>query len=394
MTSGRGAVLASVAFEPAARFVYALARERAEVMPSIDPARDWPVMLRLATREQALLALRDHCQTHPAILDRPAWGHRLALLALDAQRRMHGTRRRLEETLVALNDAQVTPLLLKGAAMAAVYDAWNRRSMRDIDVLVDPDDVAASCAAATAASWVPDASVPDDVAYQTHHHTPPLVDARGSGLRLEIHRSLLPVGHPFAIEREEIVAEARGIEIGQGRAIVMQPHHHAVHIAIHFAWSHEARVGAWNAFCDLDLLLRRGAINWSRLVETATRWRARSCLYWTLRLARSLSAVPVPTEVLAELSPITSRVMLDRLERHFMKPLLDLDAARLPVRLDRTLWSAALQPRQQGHGASRPWLVSSDLRVARGEPTLDHQSPPLRKLTQLKQSVLYLTSLV
>jgi hypothetical protein len=62
--------------------------------------------------------------------------------------------------------------------------------------------------------------------------------------------------------------------------------------------------------------------------------------------------------------------------------------------LERTLWSVAVQPRQQGHGESRPWSVSEPLRLARAEMPNEQAAPPMRKLAQLRQSVLYLSKLV
>jgi hypothetical protein len=379
----------------AGRVVFALAKAQRREPRAMDVRGMWPDLLLLAQREQAVIALRDYSMQHPALVASPEWAHRLALVVLDAQRRLHAARRRLEETTVALNAADVTPVLLKGAALAAtVYGGWSRRSMRDIDILVSPEALVTASAAAKQSSWVSDTSLPGESVYLRHHHIPPLLDGRGSGLRLEIHRSPLPSDNPFRIEPEEIAAGCRPVAIGEGRALVMDPIHHAVHLAIHLVWSHELRAGAWNAFSDLHALLDAGQLDWPRLAATATRWRAGSCLYWTLRLARSLTGLDVPDEILRELSPAASRLMLDRLERHFQAPLLQVDAVCPPVRLHRTLWSAALQPRQQGHGAKRPWSGPRDVGVARGESPTDHGPFQLRQLSQLRQTLTYLTKLV
>jgi len=259
-------------------------------------------------------------------------------------------------------------MLLKGAALVAtVYGSFARRSMNDVDLLVRPDRADEAQALMQRVGWEPDPAVPGHAAYTTHHHLPPLRDGGGTGLRVEIHRGLLPAGHPFRLTLEELWDQARPVTVGGAHALVPHPNHHALHLAIHFTWSHMMRVGAWHAFRDISALDRAGLIDWSELVRLAIHTGAATCCYWMLRLGRAVADLPVPEQVLKQLTPPHSAALLNRIERHLVHVLFRRDGSRLSVRLDRVLWSLAIGPLRLGHGDTRPWLVSSELATARRE---------------------------
>jgi hypothetical protein len=322
--------------------------------------------MQLAWDEGAIGALRDHFrELHPGFVPASV-ERRVACLALERELRMRKLDRRAKEAIADLRAAGMDVALLKGGALGAtVYGAFVDRPMNDVDLLLRPEVAESGYLRMLRAGWARDPQLPDDDVYRTHHHHAPLIDVRGSESRLEIHRAILPPGHPFDLPLSELWGEMRQAKFGGERVLVLEPNLHALHIAIHFAWSHTMRAGAWQAFRDLGVLARAGMIDWNRLVQLAQRARAASCAYWTLTLARRLSALTVPDEVLEALAPRRNRSLLVRLERHFENVLLRRDASHLSLRLDRALWTMAIQPRQQGHGHVRPWLVSAELTAAR-----------------------------
>lgn len=375
-------------------FALAAAPEDPRAVPGPGPETDWSALVQLAVRENAAIALRDHClRLGPGSVS-ATWALRLALLSLDIERRMREARRRLEQLLVELNGAGIEPIVLKGAALAeTVYGSWTERPMSDIDLLLDASELDRARTIAMQLGWKSDDSVPSEAGYATHHHLPPLVDEGGSGLRLELHRSVLPIGHPFALTSGQIAESSRRIAVGAGWARVMEPHQHLVYIAIHFVWSHEARSGAWRAFRDLAALLRSGSIDPDTLVRTARAWRATSCLYWLLELARSLAGVSVDEGMLRRLRPRWSPVLLGGLARHFTATLVHVDERCPSIRLNRFLWTAAIRPRRYGHGAARPWTASPDLFAEQ----LLRAPAPARKphvLVNARRTMYYLASLV
>lgn len=384
--------------DPEGALVFQLARARSEGLAphSFAKVADWRRLLLVASDENAIIALRDSVKrvsgrSLPAGMERY-----IAMLALDRESRMRQLERRLEQTLIALNGAGIDVILLKGGALACtVYGSFVGRPMRDIDILVRPDRADEARAVLLGREWSIDPDVPGDGSYGTHHHLPPLRDAGGSGLRLEIHRALLPDGHPFRFTDDEIWTAARPARVGQGRAFIMDPVHHAVHLAIHFSWSHMLRMGAWHAFRDLGALVSAGLLDWNDFAETAARWGAASCSYWTLRLGLELSDLPVPDEVLRRLDPGLSEVIARPLLRHFVNCLAQSDQNCPSVRLDQTLWSVAMQPRREGHGRIRPWSVSLDLLFAiRERVRMTSETLSGSPLLQMRRAGRYLSQLL
>jgi hypothetical protein len=279
---------------------------------------------------------------------------------------MRRVEQRLGESVAALGDAGIEVILLKGAALAATaYESFPARPMKDVDILVEAARASEAREIMCRTGWVNGSAARSDEVYEAHHHVRPVYDGRDRSIRLEIHSALTPPGSPFAHSFAQLRAAARPVNVGSSRAFVLEPNTHAVYSSIHFAWSHEMLVGAWHAFRDINVLLQRGFIDWNRLVHVAAQWRARTCCYWTLRLAVALAGVRVPDAVLATLRPRLSRLMERRLARHFTDQVLQTDSACPSVSLGRALWGLAMQPARHDHGEARPWLAPSELMIAR-----------------------------
>ena len=385
----------SLAGDAEAGLVFQLARAGAVSEPlDLRSIENWPRVLQLASDENAIIALRDCLRSMSDSAIPLSVERYLAILALDREFRMRQLRDRLEQTLIALNDAGIEVLLLKGGALACtVYGSFAARPMRDIDILVRPHRAEEARALMLELEWESDPDVPGDRSYGTHHHLPPLRDVRTSGLRLEIHRAILPPGHPFRCTEDEIWRRARGVTLGAGHALVMQADHHAVHLAIHFAWSHMLRWGAWHAFRDLGALGASKAFDWDAFVDTALRWGASSSCYWTLRLGAALSTLSVSREVLSRLEPRFATTLAKPLMRHFVNGLARGDACP-SVRLNQALWTMAMQPRREGHGRIRPWTVSEDLLFAADERAEAAGKAPASRFAQMSRSGRYLTEII
>jgi len=384
--------------DPETRLVFSLAR----VMPPRNASNDvlrsitnWPRLLQLASDENAVIALRaaikhGHGHVVPAYIDR-----QLAILSLDREFRMRQLQKRLEQLLIVLNRARIEALLLKGGALAStVYGSFIARPMRDIDLLVKPDRADEARELMLGLGWAADPELPGDRSYGTHHHLPPLRDASASGLRLEIHRSVLPAGHPFRFTEDEIWNAARPAAVGTGRALVMHPSHHAVHIAIHCAWSHMLKFGVWNAIRDLDALACANLLDWNDFAATAERWGASSCCYWTLTLGCALSDFAVPNVVARKLRPRLPEIARRSLARHFVNGVARSGPGCPSARLDRGLWSLAMQPSREGHGDVRPWLVSLDLLFAFREKARETEEASESSFLLMRRSSRYISELL
>jgi putative nucleotidyltransferase-like protein len=389
---------AACELDPEANLVFRLARP--EPIPvhdiALDAITDWQRVLQIAASENAVIALRDQLRaqrTRAVPLDAQRY---LAMLALDRQFRMRLLQNRLEESVAALNTAGIEAMLLKGGALAStIYDSFTDRPMRDIDLLVQPDRADEARALMLDLGWAADPELPGDHSYATHHHLPPLRDTGPSGLRLEIHRALVARGHPFRFREEDIWKEARVAYVGKARSLVMHPAHHAVYIAIHFAWSHMLKSGAWHAFRDLAMLAAKNALDWENFLTVARSWGASSCCYWTIQLASVVSDLPVPTEILENLRPRWPGVLHASLQRHLTNGIVSSERVCPSVRLDQTLWELAMLPRRDGHGAIRPWSVSKDLSFARSATARSGADPiPNSAFRQLRRSARYLSHIL
>jgi len=272
---------------------------------------------------------------------------------------------RLDESLRSLSGEGIPCVLLKGAALAiATYRSFEGRPMNDVDLLVRADDAGRAQRTLLDAGWFrPDdrkENIDDEELYRLHQHLPPLRDAHGTGVGLEIHTDLFAAGHPFGALTDEIWTCADEVAF-RGRSVrVPRPEQLAVHCCLHFAWSHMARHGAWRAFRDLTVLAGEPGFDWDGVVALALRARARSACYWTLLLARDVADLAVPDRVLAELEPPGGAGLLRVVGRHLASGLLPTARLCPSVRLSRWMWLAAIRPGWSDHGASRPWTHSAE----------------------------------
>lgn len=380
---------------PEARLVFALAGSCAKKLAPETKDLAWPRLLSIAADENAIIALHEfYRNTQAGSLPRDI-ERQLAVLTLAARHRMLRLERRLGETLSVLHDAGISVTLLKGAALArTVYPSMAARPMNDLDILIDPDQALYARELLLRSGWAPDPDLPGDVAYAAHHHLPPLFDLSGTGRRLELHTSLLPRESPFQVLPNEIISDSRTVSVHAVPVRVLSPTHHALHIAIHWAWSNECGVGAWHTFRDLSTLRARGMLDFEQLVQASAEWRAATCVFWTLHMAYRLTGLTVPRGVLPRLKPRLPRAMLSSLEGHFLAKLLHHRERSPSMRVNRALWSLAIRPVQSGHGRARPWSVSPALDRIRYPRPLVSESRVLQRLRAAARGVVYLASVL
>jgi ribosomal protein L12E/L44/L45/RPP1/RPP2 len=263
---------------------------------------------------------------------------------------------RLRSVLADLEGANIDAILLKGAAMVATtYGAFTRRPMGDVDLLVAEEDIDRAFAILLQGGWWSPPGASRDEFYRDHQHLPVLYDRDNSGISLELHRDLFRTGNPFHFGGDDIRRESLQALLGTRRVLVPSPAHLLLHACIHFGWCHLARMGAWRTFRDVHALLDARLFDWNTVVAVAQRARAGSAVYWTLRLAASLTNLDVPDEVLSELRPAVPRHVLDVVHRHFVIGVLSTSEQCPSTRIGRAMWSTGMRPGRSGHGAERPW---------------------------------------
>lgn len=368
---GRASEPARTGAGPATGLLSMLSPEAALLFLAADPSQgrgmaatvvergiSWDRFLELATAEgassQVHHALRQLAVPVPAMVQRTAH-----VQAVMAEFRLLHVARLLERTVAALQGEGIEVVLLKGAAMAPfVYRDSLRRNMSDLDLLVPAGDAQRAQRVAERIGWREGTSPLPNSFYETHHHLPPMTDAQGIDVWLEIHRDVLPRGHPLGVSGADLRARSHPMSFAGGQVLVPTVEDLLLFTCVHFAWSHEMQVGSWKTFCDVVELVRHVDFSWARFLDRASERSVATSAYWTLRLASRLCGAPVPGEVLGRLRPALPNRFLEIVERHFVLQLYPATPLHPSVWLARTLWSVGMRPRRSGHRDARPWRVS------------------------------------
>ncbi len=327
---------------------------------------DWDRLIGIALLENSVTVLNDR-------LDLLAPGdvpsdvrERIGRLALIWKFKLHLLEKRLRESISVLAAQDIEVTLLKGAALAlTVYPTFADRPMADLDIMVAPDLARWAHDVLQGAGWEVETGHRSPAAWDEHHHLPPLVDRDGSGLRLELHVAPIEPGNPFRLSAQDMLDRARLIDLDGHRVRVPESHLHAVHAAIHFAYSHQFASGGLNIFRDIAMLSAVGALDWDAFTETAHRTGSESCCYWTIRLARALGGISVPDAVMQRLSPRIGSWSLSILEQHFSQLILRAKNSCPSVELRNRLWAFALQVSPADSTRTRRWDDGLELDRAR-----------------------------
>lgn len=266
---------------------------------------------------------------------------------------------RLTEAVELLSAAGFEVMLLKGAALAmSVYPRFSARPMADLDLMVAPEQAGDAHVLLQRAGWsVANEPLPLE-RWNSHHHLPPLADTTGSGLRLELHTAALPAENPFSLSLGDLRNHARPIKIGNAVALIPDGHVHAVHAAIHFAFSHQFTSGALNFFRDIERLSSGSDWSWDDFTRIALSSDAAACCYWALRLSQSLGHVEVPGFVLQRLSPPFSPRFAAILDKHLQQVVLRSENACPSVELRRRMWAFALGLPAEAFNQSGDWQLA------------------------------------
>lgn len=179
---------------------------------------DWNGLLQQAEREGMTPLLKKH-------LDASASNHPISVrrsLNILAKRHQHQAEIRikvLQEVLQLFQQKQLTALLLKGAALChTTYPDPALRPMRDMDILLHPDEVDAAQDLLRNTGFLQStSSIPPD-----HHHLPSLFKTiDGMTVCIELHRGLYPNCPPYypEVNFEKLLETAKRFKVGTTDAL-------------------------------------------------------------------------------------------------------------------------------------------------------------------------------
>jgi len=209
--------------------------------PLLEESLDWETVVTLANRERAVGPVaRDLGRLGTGTVPTPVL-ERLARMGLVTEFQLDSLHNRLGKLLALLARHDIEALLLKGAGLAySAYSALDERPMGDIDLLVHPDVAERAWKLALDNGWMRRRDVAEERSYEDHQHLPPLEDADGMQIGLEIHIALFTQQAPFTLQTSQLWERARRIAEAALHGSVYRPVGLAVNYhttAIHPYWA-------------------------------------------------------------------------------------------------------------------------------------------------------------
>lgn len=221
---------------------------------------------------------------------------RLARIRNDTGSRNHALFAAGRRLLLALSDAGIETLLLKGGAMAvAFYRDAGLRPMVDLDVLVPTGRAQAAMEILGRTGWSSNAIVTPEFIRMGHAAE---FAREGNTLRCDLHWHVYwECCQPDA--DEDLWGSSVPLDFEGAPTRMLGPADQLLHVCVHGSRRARRPVLLW--IPDALHLLRGGGIDWARLIVQAERrrvvLRVRTMLYYL----HATFAAPVPDDVLARL---------------------------------------------------------------------------------------------
>lgn len=205
-----------------------------------------------------------------------------------AETQMH--RQHLTKFLTAFAQTQTRIVLLKGAALAlTIYEQFHWRTMSDVDLLVDPEQIPHIIETMQSLGFVlkeQDArplslQILSEGELQFYHPT------WVYGL-VEVHWSAFPgwwLRRVTKVPNQQVWLRCQPINQSTHPCWQLAPEDAMLHLILHLAINHQLSLSAIRTFVDMALLAESRPINWQRLWERAQAWQVQTAVAYVLHLA-------------------------------------------------------------------------------------------------------------
>ena len=207
----------------------------------------------------------------------------------------------LERAVLALAAVGIRPILLKGASLiATVYDEPALRPMRDVDLLVAPEEFRPALSQLVATGSQPTQGEPFDGAYELVSHHVGLVYHEETDILVELHHQWLslPVQHVGVIDVAELRSRAQPVAIGNTHADALCAEDQVLQLAGHMAF-HSPVLERLIWYTDIDRVVRHagGDLDWDTIMHRAQRYLMALPLQHVLAAAVDWLGTPLPPAV-------------------------------------------------------------------------------------------------
>lgn len=251
--------------------------------------------------------------------------------------------RQLGQVLGALAGAGVPAVVVKGAALAALFPDPALRVYGDLDILVPQAQLDQAEAVLDGLGYR--AMFDREWSLAHHHHLPPMEDAEGR-LAVELHWRLDDPGRAGRLPAGELWSRVAAWSVGGQQALRLEQVDAALHVCRHVVVQNRAR-GGLRALADLAQAMGGwGPGEWEALVRRAGEYGLRSVVYLMLVLVEQALGRAAPPQVLAALCPPGAEPLPDDVLERVLAVEAD-DQARVLIALARAggrrTWRARLR---------------------------------------------------
>lgn len=216
----------------------------------------------------------------------------------------------LERVLQRLSAAAISPILLKGAALAPrIYVNSALRPLGDVDLLVREGDVPDTLRLLIEQGYTP--TPPTTYRNETLLHKPGQPPHT-----IEVHWGLLaPAYYQYTVPMDGFWETARPATIGQTPAQVLGPEAQLLHLCAHLVLHHAGGELLWlHDVAEAVVAYRDEDLDWDRLISQARAWRLVRPVQQVLARVSADWQAPIPPAVLERLgdlrpSPEEERVL-------------------------------------------------------------------------------------
>jgi hypothetical protein len=227
-----------------------------------------------------------------------AWHDLVEDFYLAAARSMR-SEAQLAQVLRSLEAEGVTAMVIKGAALGAVYPDPALRPYVDLDLLVPEDQLARAESALNRLGYR--ASTSKGWSMEHHRHLPTMM-ATDDQSPVEIHWRLDNPGQVGHLPTPEMWGRAVPLSVGGQAALQLDPIDAALHVCCHAVVQNIGRLGL-QPVCDLVQLAESwDRAQWEALACRAKRYGLARAVFFMLFLAREAMELAVPADVTDELA--------------------------------------------------------------------------------------------
>lgn len=298
---------------PDAERLIALLEGRAVAVETFREA-DWRRIIELAQMQRVAPLFYARLKARGITMP-PQAAERLRKIHLACAKRNLSVFQDLGDILRAFQAANIPVIPLKGACLAeTVYGNIALRPMGDLDVLVEPANLAKALDVLRALGYVAAHPFEIETERMLRHHMPRLF--KRDGLSLELHWTIVdpPCTNRFhKDDLDQVWARATPVKIAGVQVQMLSSMDLLWHLCLHASVQHRFDGTNLRNYWDIALVIQKygEAIDWTQFTACVRQWGISNGVRLALQLTEEWTDAVVPSQVLAalETAPLDAETM-------------------------------------------------------------------------------------